>query len=91
MVIKLTEHFVATKQETQLPPALIGTVRQKQPEILNRRAAHHVIEIYDHDSFPWPVEQVAAMAVAVDSDELGVVEQILDVVKYPRCDILEFT
>jgi len=49
--------------------------RQEQPEILDRRSGHHVVEIQNDQTLVQPIQDIASVAVAVDPLVFNTCEQ----------------
>jgi hypothetical protein len=76
--VKVTEGLITIHEQIQLNQRLFRRTGQKHPYILHRGTDNHVIEIKDIQRFTRPMDQVAAVAVAMNPDHLGMVEQWFD-------------
>ena len=77
------------QEKVEFTSGLTCMFGEQQPHVLNWRADHHVIEVYDHQAFIRTIEQIATMAVAVDTYEVHIIEQACDSVENTRCDVLK--
>jgi len=60
--------FVAVEKKAELTAAVSGISREQQPDVLNRRSVHQIVEIDQEKSLARPVEDVATVTIAVEAD-----------------------
>ena len=76
--VETAEEAVAFQKSVDERTALAWFVRQSHPEVLNGRADDHVVKINQMKPFVGAVQNIEAMAVAVDSDEFHIVWKCAD-------------
>ncbi len=69
--IEIAEDAIAFEEGVDERAAVFGGVWKEHPEVLDGRADDHVVEVDEKKPFVWIVQDVEAVAVAVDADEFG--------------------
>ena len=65
--LEFGEFRIPFEKERALARGVVGAARQEEPEVLDRRADHHVVEVEEEEAFAGPGQDIAAVEVAVDS------------------------